>query len=130
MASRELISTGSRWEEIAGYSRAVVDGDWVFVSGCTGFDYASHRISDDVVDQTHQSFRNVQDALARAGAGLGDIVRVRIYLAERGDFAAVAPVIGQYCAPARPANTTVIAALVDPAMKVEVEVTARRRPEQ
>lgn len=128
MNSRELISTGSKWEQIAGYSRAVVDGDWVFVSGCTGFDYTRHTISDDVVEQTHQAFHNIEEALAKAGAALSDVVRVRIYLADRGDFAAVAPVIGQYCAPARPANTTVIAALVDPAMKIEVEVTARHRP--
>ena len=128
MDSRKLISTGSKWEEIAAYSRAVVDGDWVFVSGCTGFDYAKHAISDDVVEQAHQSFRNAEDALTRAGATLADMLRVRIYLADRADFAAVAPVIGRYCAQARPANTTVIAALVDPAMKIEVEVTARRRP--
>lgn len=127
MASRERISTGSRWEEIAGYSRALVDGAWIFVSGCTGFDYANHTIADDVVEQAHQCFRNIQHTLAEAGAELGDMVRVRVYLADRADFAAVAPVIGKYCAAARPANTTVIAALVDPAMKIEIEVTARRR---
>ncbi len=127
MSGRRLISTGSRFEELAGYSRAVVDGEWVWVSGCTGFDYTTGAIADDVVEQTHQTLRNVEAALAEAGAGLGDVVRVRVYLAARDDFALVAPILGHYLRDVRAANTTVIAALVDERMKVEIEVTARKR---
>ncbi len=126
MTERRLISTGSSFEELAGYSRAVVDGDWVFVSGTTGFDYASGDIADDVVEQTHQTFRNVEAALAEAGCGLADVVRVRVFIAAREDFARVAPILGTYFRDIRPANTTVVAALVDERMKVEIEVTARR----
>ncbi len=126
MTARRLISSGSRFEELAGYSRAVVDGDWVFVSGCTGFDYASDDIADDVVEQTHQTCRNVDAALAEAGCGLADVVRVRVFVAAREDFARVAPIIGAYFRDVRPANTTVVAALVDERMKIEIEVTARR----
>ena len=126
MTERRLISTGSSFEELAGYSRAVVDGDWVFVSGTTGFDYASGDIADDVVEQTHQTFRNVEAALAEAGCGLADVVRVRVFVAAREDFARVAPILGAYFRDIRPANTSVVAALVDERMKVEIEVTARR----
>ena len=86
MSKRRLISTGSTFEELAGYSRAVVDGAWVFVSGCTGFDYAAGTISDDVVEQTHQTFRNIEWALAEAGASLADVVRVRLFLDSRDDL--------------------------------------------
>ena len=127
MSGRRLISTGSRFEELAGYSRAVVDGAWVWVSGCTGFDYATGAIADDVVEQTHQTLRNVEAALAEAGAGLDDVVRVRVFLAARDDFERVAPILAHYLRDARPANTTVIAALIDARMKVEIEVTARKR---
>ena len=127
MSARRLISTGSSFEELAGYSRAVVDGAWVWVSGCTGFDYATGAIADDVVEQTHQTFRNVEAALAEAGAGLGDVVRVRVFLAARDDFELVAPILAHYLRDVRPANTTVIAALIDERMKVEIEVTARKR---
>ncbi len=128
MSKRRLISTGSSFEELAGYSRAVVDGEWVFVSGCTGFDYAAGTISDDVVEQTRQTFRNIESALAKARASLADVVRVRVFLDSRDDFTKVAPVLGAYFRDIRPANTTVIAPLVDARMKVEIEVTARKRP--
>ncbi len=127
MSGRRLISTGSSFEALAGYSRAVVDGAWVWVSGCTGFVYATGAIADDVVEQTHQTFRNVEAALAEAGAGLGDVVRVRVFLAARDDFELVAPILGHYLRDVRAANTTVIAALIDERMKVEIEVTARKR---
>ncbi len=97
------------------------------VSGCTGFDYATGDIADDVVEQTHQTFRNIEAALAEAGVGLGDVVRVRVFLAARDDFELMAPILGHYLRDVRPANTTVIAALVDERMKVEIEVTARKR---
>ena len=127
MSGRRLISTGSSFEALAGYSRAVVDGAWVWVSGCTGFDYATGAIADDVVEQTHQTLRNVEAALAEAGAGFGDVVRVRVFLAARDDFERVAPILAHYLGEGRPANTTVIAALIDERMKVEIEVTARKR---
>ena len=123
--TRKLISSGSEFEELAGYSRAVVDGAWVFVSGTTGFDYAAGTISDDVVEQTEQTFRNIEIALTEAGASLADIVRIRIFVVDRADFEKIVPIIGRHCRAARPANTTVIAPLVDPRMKVEIEVTAR-----
>jgi enamine deaminase RidA (YjgF/YER057c/UK114 family) len=127
VSGRRLISSGSSFEELAGYPRAVVDGDWVFVSGCTGFDYGTGVIDDDVEAQTRQSFRNVEAALAEAGFGLGDVVRVRIFVADRDDFARIAPVVGEHFRDVRPANTTVVAALVDERMKVEIEVTARKK---
>ena len=122
--ARRRISSGSSFEELAGYSRAVVDGPWVFVSGTTGFDYAAGTISDDVAEQTAQCFRNIERALKEAGSELADMVRVRVYLADRADFDAVAPIVGRHCRAARPANTTVMAGLVDERMKVEIEVTA------
>lgn len=124
--SRTLISSGSEFEKVAGYSRAVVDGRWVFVSGTTGFDYAAGTIADDVVEQAHQTFRNIAAALRQADAGFADVVRVRVYLTRAEDFARIAPVLGQYLGEARPANTTVVCPLIDPRMKIEIEVTARR----
>jgi enamine deaminase RidA (YjgF/YER057c/UK114 family) len=124
--ARQRISSGSSFEELAGYSRAVVDGEWIFVSGTTGFDYKAGTISADVVEQTHQCFRNIEWALEQAKAKLSHMVRIQIHLAEASDFTRVAPVIGQYCREARPANTTVVSQLVDPRMKIEIEVTARK----
>lgn len=125
--SRRLISSGSSFEALAGYSRAVVDGEWVFVSGTTGYDYARMTIADDVVEQTHQTFRNIQAALAEAGASLDDVVRVRYLLPDVADFPKVAPIFGRYFATARPAATAEICRLIEPAMKIEIEVTARKR---
>lgn len=124
--ARKLISSGSSFEALAGYSRAVVDGNWVFVSGTTGFDYAAGTIADDVVEQTHQTFRNISAALEQAQASLDDVVRVRVHLTDAADFPAVAPILGQYLGKARPANTTVVSQLVDSRMRIEIEVTARR----
>ena len=124
--ARQRISSGSSFEELAGYSRAIVDGDWVFVSGTTGFDYKAGTISADVVEQTHQCFRNIEWALVQAKAKLKDMVRIQIHLTDAADFTKIAPVIGQYCREARPANTTVVSQLIDPRMKIEIEVTARR----
>jgi enamine deaminase RidA (YjgF/YER057c/UK114 family) len=123
--ARRLISSGSSFEELAGYSRAVVDGEWVFVSGTTGFDYAKGIIAEDVAAQAEQALRNIDAALAEAGAMLADVVRIRVYLAERADFDVVAPIVGNWFRDIRPANTTVVSALVDPRMKIEIEVTAR-----
>ncbi len=126
--SRRLISSGSSFEQEFGYSRAVVDGEWVFVSGTTGFDYARMTISDDPVEQTEQCFRNIEAALAEAGASLTDTVRVRIFVDSIATFDAVKRgVVGRKFAAIRPANTTLVTGFIDPRMKIEIEVTARRR---
>ena len=126
MTERRRISSGTKYEELAGYARAVVDGDWVHVSGTTGIDPADGSIPEGVVAQTHQIFRNIEWALAEAGSSLADVVRIRVYLDSRDDFPTVAPIIGDYMREVRPANTTVVAALCDPRMKIEIEVTAHK----
>ncbi|MBK9243445.1 MAG: RidA family protein [Burkholderiales bacterium] len=129
--ARQRISSGSSFEAVAGYSRAVVDGDTVYVAGTTGFDYATMRIGEDPLEQCHQCFRNIAAALAEAGCTLDEVVRVRYYLADVRLFERLAPVFGQYFARARPAATAIVCGLVDPRMKLEIEVTARRSsPEQ
>jgi enamine deaminase RidA (YjgF/YER057c/UK114 family) len=119
------ISSGSSFEALAGYSRAVVDGDWIHVSGTTGFDYRDMSIVDDAVQQTHQCFSNISAALAQADASLDDVIRVRYLLTDARLFDQVAPVFGQYFARARPAATAMVVGLIDPRMKIEIEVTAR-----
>ena len=121
---RQHISSGSRFETEIGYSRAVVAGDWIFVSGTTGFDYASMAISQDVAEQTTQCFKNIANALAQAGATLDEVVRVNYILPHAADFEACWPVLRQYLGRARPAATMVSAGLIDPRMKIEIEVTA------
>jgi len=129
MAGRRLISSGSEFETRVGYSRAVVDGDDVFVSGTTGFDYRTMTISEDPVEQTRQCLRNISEALAAAGCRLDDVVRVRYLLTEAALFDRLAPVFGEHFGRIRPAATAMVVGLVDPRMKIEIEVTARRRPE-
>ncbi len=124
---RQLISSGSSFEKVAGFSRAVVDGDWIFVSGTTGYDYATMTIASDVEAQTRQAFRNIQRALEEAGSSLDDVVRVHYYLVNQSDFNKLAPIFGEYLGAARPAATALICGLVEPAMKIEIEVTARRK---
>lgn len=123
--AKRLISSGSTFEAVAGYSRAVVDGDYVHVAGTTGFDYAQMRIDDDPVAQCRQCFRNIAAALAEAGCTLDDVVRVRYYLTDAALFEPLAPVFGEYLGRARPAATAIVCGLVDPRMKIEIEVTAR-----
>lgn len=124
---RQRITFGSPFEEKAGYSRAIVDGDWVFVSGTVGYDVETGTMSEDVVDQAEQAFRNIDRALRAGGATTGDMVRVRIFVASREEFERAVPVIKRWCDGARPANTTVIADLVEERMRIEIEVTAKRR---
>lgn len=124
---RQRISSGSAFEATAGYSRALADGDNVFVSGTTGFDYGSTTIDPDPVAQCHQCFRNIASALARARCTLDDVVRVRYYLTDARLFETLAPVFGQYFAASRPAATAIVCGLVDARMKIEIEVTARRQ---
>ncbi len=123
---RRLISSGSRFEAEYGYSRAVVDGDWVFIAGTTGFDYAAMTIADDPTEQARQALRNIEMALAEAGARL-DVVRVKYYLPDAADWPRIVPVLGEAFGAVRPAATALICGLVDPRMKIEIEVTARRR---
>lgn len=127
VTEKRLISSGSSFEGVAGYSRAVVDGDYVHVSGTTGFDYAKMTIADDLVEQTHQCFRNVVAALREAGTSLDDAVRVHYYLTDAASFGKLAPIFGEYFARARPAATAIVCGLVDARMKIEIEVTARCR---
>jgi len=121
---RQHISSGSPFEAQIGYSRAVVAGDWVFVSGTTGFDYTTMSISDDVVQQAEQCFLNIQTALQQAGASLDDVVRVNYVLPDASLFEACWPVLRKHLGRARPAAMMVSAGLLDPRMKIEVEVTA------
>jgi len=125
--TRRLISSGSTFEAEIGYSRAVVDGDWVFVSGTTGFDYTTMTISDNVVEQTEQCLRNIQAALAQAGATLADIVRVTYVLPKADEFSQCWPVLRRYFGQVRPAATMISAGLVDSRIRIEIEVTARIR---
>lgn len=125
--SRQLISSGSRFEAEACYSRAVLDGDFVFVSGTTGFDYATMTISADVAEQTRQTFRNIEAALQKAGSSLKDAVRATYYVVNADDWPKIYPVFKEFLAESRPASTAVICGLVDPRMKIEIEVTARKR---
>jgi enamine deaminase RidA (YjgF/YER057c/UK114 family) len=126
--SKTLITSGSPFEEQIAYSRAVVDGDWIFVSGTTGFDYSTMSISDDVTRQAEQCLKNIQHALRQAGADLADIVRVRYIVPDATDFEACWPDHRQYLGAVRPAATMLAAGLLDPRMKIEIEVTARKSP--
>jgi enamine deaminase RidA (YjgF/YER057c/UK114 family) len=123
---RSLISSGSPLERDIGYSRAVVDGDWVFVSGTTGFDYQTMTISEDVVEQAEQCLRNIERALQEAGSTFAEVVRVHYILPRVEDFQPCWPVLRKYFGDVRPAATMISAGLADPRMKIEIEVTARK----
>ena len=125
--SRRLISSGSPFEATIGYSRAVADGDWVFVSGTTGYDYSNMTISDSVAEQAEQCFKNIAWALEQAGASLADAVRVTYVLQKAEDFEACWPVTRKYLGDVRPAAMMIEARLLDPKMKIEIEVTAKKR---
>jgi enamine deaminase RidA (YjgF/YER057c/UK114 family) len=124
--TRRLIDSGSTFEQEIGYSRAVVDREWVFVSGTTGFDYASMTIADGVVEQTEQCLRNIVSALEEAGAGLKDVVRVTYVLPNAAEFPQCWPTLRKYFGEIRPAAMMISAGLADPRMRIEIEVTARR----
>lgn len=122
--NRQRISSGSTFETQIGYSRAVVAGPWVFVSGTTGFDYTTMTIADDVVAQAEQCLKNIEAALAQAGAAFADVVRVTYVLPDAGEFEACWPVLRKYFGEVRPAAMMMSAGLADPRMKIEIEVTA------
>jgi len=124
---RQLISSGSTFEEQIGYSRAVVDGEWIFVAGTTGFDYAAMTISDDIETQTDQALRNIASALEQAGASLADIVRVIYVVPDASEFPRCWPALRKHLGTIRPAAMMISAGLADPRMRIEIEATARRR---
>jgi enamine deaminase RidA (YjgF/YER057c/UK114 family) len=124
--ARRLVSSGSTFEEEIGYSRAVIDDEWVFVSGTTGFDYATMTIADSLAEQTEQCLRNIQSALGEAGATLDDVVRVMYVVPDGSRFRECWPILRKYFGAIRPAATMISAGLADPRMLIEIEVTARR----
>lgn len=123
-----LISSGSTFEQEIGYSRAVVVGDWVFVSGTTGFDYANMTIAEGLLEQTDQCLKNIDSALQQAGASLADVVRVTYVLPNGAEFPECWPVLRKYFGEVRPAAMMISAGLADPRMKIEIEVTALKQP--
>lgn len=125
--TRRLISSGSTFEREIGYSRAVVDGDWVFVSGTTGFDYSTMTIAGDVVTQAEQCLKNIEAALSQAGASMADTVRVIYVLPNATDFPSCWPTLRKHFGAIRPAATMISAGLADPRMRIEIQVTARRQ---
>jgi len=122
---RRFISSGSKFEQTIGYSRAVVDGDYVFVSGTTGYDYQTMSIADSVTEQAAQCLKNIESALLEAGSSLDQVVRVHYIFPDKADFEPCWPVFQHYLGKARPAATMFVAGLMDDAMKLEIEVTAR-----
>jgi enamine deaminase RidA (YjgF/YER057c/UK114 family) len=125
--ARSRVSSGSRFEDEIGYSRAVVDGDLIFVSGTTGYDYATMTIAPGVVEQCDQAFRNIETAVKQAGGRMDDIVRATFYLPDRADWPPCWPVVKKWLGRARPASTMLVVGLQTPEMRIEIEVTARMR---
>jgi enamine deaminase RidA (YjgF/YER057c/UK114 family) len=125
--ARRLISSGSTFEKSIGYSRAVVDGDWVFVSGTTGYDYSDMTIEDDVVAQCEQALFNIGAALKQAGATFADVVRVHYLMTDAAEFEKCWPAMGKVFGDVRPAATMMAVGLADAKMKIEIEVTALKR---
>ncbi|MBN8993637.1 MAG: RidA family protein [Rhizobiales bacterium] len=125
---RQRISTGSAYEKLVGYSRALAVGDWVFVSGTTGRDHETGEIPEDVVEQTRMCFKTIERALAEAGSSLADVVRMRILMVDPADDARVASVLSEYLKPVGPALTTTVGALLDARFKIEIDVTALKSP--
>lgn len=126
--TRHLISSGSTFEQEIGYSRAVVAGDWVFVSGTTGFDYSNMSIAGGLLEQTEQCMKNIVSALQQAGSSLSDVVRVTYVLPSGAEFPECWPVLRKYFGEIRPAAMMICAGLADPRMRIEIEVTALKQP--
>jgi len=124
--TRRLISSGSTFEQEIGYSRAVVDGEWIFVSGTTGYDYSSMTLDGDIVAQAEQCLRNIESALAEAGSSLRDVVRVTYIVPRAEEFSECWPTLRRHFGEIRPAATMLSAGLADPLMRIEIEVTARK----
>lgn len=125
--TRQKVSSGSKFEAEIGYSRAIVDGDWIWVAGTTGFNYETMTISDDVAEQCDQTLKNIKSAMEKAGFALEDVVRATYYFPDGADFEPCWPVLRKYFGDIRPASTMLIAGLADPRMKIEIEVTGKKR---
>ncbi len=125
--TRQLISTGSPFEKTAGYSRAVVDGEWCFVAGTTGYDYATMAMPETVEQQARNCMATIASTLEKAGFSLADVVRTHYYVTDRAFVSRVFPILGEYFGEIRPAATMIICQLNEPEMKIEIEVTALRR---
>jgi|SRR5450755_848329 enamine deaminase RidA (YjgF/YER057c/UK114 family) len=125
--ARRLISSGSTFEAQIGYSRAVVDGEWIFVSGTTGYDYAKMIMPEGLLEQTEQALANIEAALGKAGASLRDVVRVTYILPNGAEFPQCWPILRKHFGEIRPASTMISAGLADPKMRIEIEVTALKR---
>ena len=124
--SRKLISSGSTFEQEIGYSRAVIEGDWIFVSGTTGFDYSNMTISNTIEEQTEQCLQNIEAALKQANAEMKDVVRVMYIVPDAAEFSKCWPILRKYFGEVRPAATMISAGLADVRMKIEIQVTAVR----
>jgi enamine deaminase RidA (YjgF/YER057c/UK114 family) len=123
---RKLVTTGSPFEEKFAYSRAVAQGDWCFVAGTTGYDYARMEMPEGAADQTRNIFRTIEGALSEAGFAMADIVRLRVVVTDPAYWDEAAPVVREFMEPVRPANMAVVSALLTPEMKIEIEATAYR----
>ena len=123
--TRQHISSGSPFEAQIGYSRAVVEGGWIFVAGTTGYDYTTMSMPDNVVDQCRNTLKTISDTLEKAGASLDDVTRVRYILPDGADIEPCWPLLSEAFAKARPAATMIVAGLMTPEMKIEIEVTAK-----
>ncbi len=124
--TRSQISSGSKFEAEIGYSRAIVDGEWIWVSGTTGFNYETMTISEDVAQQADQTLRNIKAAMEKAGFSLADVVRATYIFPDAKDFEPCWPVLKKYFGEIRPASTMIAAGLADPRMKIEIEVTGKK----
>jgi enamine deaminase RidA (YjgF/YER057c/UK114 family) len=124
---RKLISTGSPFEKTAGYSRAVVQGDWCFVAGTTGYDYATMTMPDSVEAQTRNCLATIGRALEEGGFSLADVVRAHYYIKDASLADIVFPILGEAFGDIRPAATMIVCGLNKPEMRIEIEVTALRR---
>jgi enamine deaminase RidA (YjgF/YER057c/UK114 family) len=127
--ARKLISSGSTFEQEIGYSRAVVADNWILISGTTGFDYSKMTISDDLLEQAEQCFKNIEAALQEAGSSMKDVVRVTYVFPEAEDFPKCWPIMRKYLGDVRPSAMMLTAGLSDPRMKIEIQVTAYRSAE-
>lgn len=123
---RRLISTGSPFEKEIGYSRAVVSGDHCFISGVTGYDYSTMSLPDDVVEQTHNCLATIEQVLSEAGFTMRDLVRMKYIIPDRADVPMISPVLGARLGNIRPAATMIVAGLMEPEMKIEIEATAMK----
>ena len=124
---RYALYSGSKFEELAGYSRAVVDGDWIFVSGTAGYEPSTGKFAEGSANQTRRALETIAETLVKAGSSLADIVQVRVYLADRADVMPVCEILGQTFSDPRPTNTTILCGFPVEEIKVELEVTARKR---